>query len=248
MADFIAEQADFILFFYGLAFILLGVTCFAIARSAADGSGWPWLGSFGLTHGVGECLDLSALVIGDTPSFSALRTAVMAASYLMLLEFARRNLRRQGLWLPGAWVHAPLVACVILAAVVGGISVANALSRYGLGFVGAVGTGAAFAVIARHLSGLHYMLSGGLRTICGKSRLSEVSSVPPTTAGGPTEMRKAIAGSWPLAAENRRPQWEAMRASLGRHDVTSRYIALMTAISHSEDENARCPRGVSAEL
>src|SRR6187431_1120750 len=153
MADFIAEQADFILFFYGLAFILLGVTCFAIARSAADGIAWPWLGAFGLVHGVSEWMDLSALVIGDTPSFVALRVAVMAASYLMLLEFARRNLRRQGCWLPGGWVHAPLMASVVVAALVGGLSIANALSRYGLGFVGAVGTGMVFALIARQLSG-----------------------------------------------------------------------------------------------
>jgi diguanylate cyclase (GGDEF)-like protein len=153
MSDFIAEQADFILFFYGLAFILLGITCFAIARSASDGVAWPWLGSFGLVHGVSEWLDLSALVIGDTPNFVALRLAVMAASYLMLLEFARRNLRRHGCWLPGAWVHAPLVACVIGTAMVGGISVANALARYGIGFVGALGTGVAFALLARQLPG-----------------------------------------------------------------------------------------------
>src|SRR4051812_33408426 len=134
MADFIAEQADFILFFYGLAFVLLGLTCFAIARGAADGIAWFWLGAFGLVHGVSEWLDLSALVIGDTPSFIALRTAVMAASYLMLLEFARRNLRRQGLWLPSAWVLLPLSASAILASTVWGVGVANALSRYGLGF------------------------------------------------------------------------------------------------------------------
>ena len=60
MADFIAEQADFILFFYGLAFILLGITCFAIARSAADAVAWTWLGSFGLVHGASEWLDLYA--------------------------------------------------------------------------------------------------------------------------------------------------------------------------------------------
>src|SRR4029078_6700714 len=77
MAEFITEQADFILFFYGLAFILLGITCFAIARTASEGVAWFSLGSFGLIHGISEWLDLSALVIGDTHSFAALRTAVM---------------------------------------------------------------------------------------------------------------------------------------------------------------------------
>ena len=159
MADFIAEQADFILFFYGLAFLLLGITCFAIARTATDGIAWPWLGSFGLVHGISEWLDLSALVIGDSPTFAAMRVTVMAASYLLLLEFVRRNLRRQGFWLPGSWIHAPLVICAVLAAAVGGFSVANALSRYTFGFVGAVGTGAVFALLAGNLSGRERQLA-----------------------------------------------------------------------------------------
>jgi diguanylate cyclase (GGDEF)-like protein len=83
----------------------------------------------------------------------------MAISYLVLLEFARRNLRRQGLWLPGGWVHATLLACVIVAALVGGNSVANALSRYGIGLVGAVGTGVVFALIAKQLSGREQQLA-----------------------------------------------------------------------------------------
>jgi hypothetical protein len=154
MAEFIAEQTDFILFFYGLAFVLLGITCFAIARTATDGIAWDWLGAFGLIHGIGEWLDLSALVIGDTPTFAAARVTVMAASFLLLLEFARRNLRRQGFWLPGSWIHAPLVICAILAAAAGGFSVANALSRYTLGFIGAFGTGAVFALLARICQGV----------------------------------------------------------------------------------------------
>ena len=32
MAAFFSNQLDFIFFFYGLAFILLAVTCFAIGR------------------------------------------------------------------------------------------------------------------------------------------------------------------------------------------------------------------------
>jgi diguanylate cyclase (GGDEF)-like protein len=42
---------------------------------------------------------------------------------------------------------------------VGGNSVANAFSRYGLGFVGAVGTGVVFALIARRLSGREQQLA-----------------------------------------------------------------------------------------
>ena len=54
MAAFFSTQLDFILFFYGLAFILLGATCFAIfatpaaARAAAakitQPGWWAWGG------------------------------------------------------------------------------------------------------------------------------------------------------------------------------------------------------------
>ena len=38
MAAFFANQLDFIFFFYGLAFILLGSVCFAIGRGARGGA------------------------------------------------------------------------------------------------------------------------------------------------------------------------------------------------------------------
>ena len=67
MATFFSNQFDFILFFYGLAFILLGSVCFAIARGNRNSMPWAVLGSFGLIHGASEWLDLIALIIGDNP-------------------------------------------------------------------------------------------------------------------------------------------------------------------------------------
>ncbi len=46
MAAFFGEQLDFILFFYGLAFILLGAVCFAAARSGSSNVAWGVLGTF----------------------------------------------------------------------------------------------------------------------------------------------------------------------------------------------------------
>jgi hypothetical protein len=37
MATFLSTQLDFILFFYGLAFLLLGATCLSISRSERGG-------------------------------------------------------------------------------------------------------------------------------------------------------------------------------------------------------------------
>ncbi len=41
MAAMLGTQLDFIFFFYGLAFILLGATCFAV-RGRTPGDAWAW--------------------------------------------------------------------------------------------------------------------------------------------------------------------------------------------------------------
>jgi hypothetical protein len=80
MAEFFRTQLDYIFFFYGLAFILLGAACFAIARGGPREPPWAVLGSFGIVHGVNEWLELLALGVGDAPAFALARLAFMAAS------------------------------------------------------------------------------------------------------------------------------------------------------------------------
>jgi hypothetical protein len=91
MAAFFSTQLDFILFFYGLAFLLLGTTCFGISRGGREGESWGVLGLFAFAHGVGEWLDLTALIISDSPAFAAVRIALMTGSFMLLMEFARQN-------------------------------------------------------------------------------------------------------------------------------------------------------------
>jgi diguanylate cyclase (GGDEF)-like protein len=153
MAAFFSTQLDFILFFYGLAFVLLGATCFGIARGGERGGSWVILGLFAFAHGAGEWLDLTALVIGDTPTFAMARIAVMTGSFVLLMEFARQEAIRFGLKLPGRWLYVPLVLLVVLGGVVGGLGVAGAVSRYAIGLVGAMATSLIFARQARGLSG-----------------------------------------------------------------------------------------------
>ena len=80
MAEFFRTQLDYIFFFYGLAFILLGAVCFAIVRSGPREPPWAVLGSFGIVHGVNEWLDLLALSVGDAPAFALARLAFISAS------------------------------------------------------------------------------------------------------------------------------------------------------------------------
>ncbi len=153
MATFFGNQLDFIFFFYGLAFILLGATCFAVARSKGRGESWAMLGWFGVSHGGGEWLDLSALIVGDTPAFATARTVLMACSFVALMEFARLEAVRLGVRLPGRWVYVPLLLCVGLAGVAGGLTMSGVLARYTIGFVGAAGASAVLAWQAQSLSG-----------------------------------------------------------------------------------------------
>jgi diguanylate cyclase (GGDEF)-like protein len=149
MAAFFNTQLDFILFFYGLAFFLLGATCFAITRGAQRREPWAVLGLFALVHGLGEWLDLTALVISDTPMFGAARIAVMTGSFVLLMEFARQEAIRFGLKAPGQWLYIPLILFVALGGLTGGPSSAAAIARYTIGLVGAMATSVVFAQYAR---------------------------------------------------------------------------------------------------
>jgi hypothetical protein len=153
MAAFLSNQLDFIFFFYGLAFILLGVTCFAITKNRDRGESWAVLGWFAVAHGAGEWLDLTALIIGDTLAFGVARTALMTGSFVLLMEFARLEAIRFGVRLPGRWVYVPSVLAVALAGVAGGLDVAGVFACYTVGFVGATAVSLVFIRHAREFSG-----------------------------------------------------------------------------------------------
>jgi diguanylate cyclase (GGDEF)-like protein len=151
MAAFFANQLDFIFFFYGLAFILLGSVCFAIGRGARRGA-TPWmiLGLFGFLHGMSEWLDLLALIVGSSREFTVFRLAFMTTSYVVLLDFARLEAIRLGWKLPGRWIYAPLIVVIAIGAWFGDLNGANALARYVVGFPAAMATS---AVLASHAKG-----------------------------------------------------------------------------------------------
>jgi diguanylate cyclase (GGDEF)-like protein len=153
MATFLSTQLDFVLFFYGLAFLLLAATCLSISRGERGRESWGVLGLFAAAHGVGEWLDLTALIIGDSPEFAVVRTALMTGSFMLLMEFARRNAIRLGLKLQGRWLYPPLILLVACGGFAGGLSTAGDLARYAIGFVGALATSIVFVLDAKRLSG-----------------------------------------------------------------------------------------------
>jgi diguanylate cyclase (GGDEF)-like protein len=153
MAAFFDTQLDFILFFYGLAFILLGAVCLAIARISERGGSWSALALFGFLHGGGEWLDLTALVLGDSPAFGVARIALMTVSFVLLMEFARLQVVGFGPKLPRLWLYVPLLSSVAVVGFIVGPNEAGAVARYGIGCVGSIAASLVFARLARGFSG-----------------------------------------------------------------------------------------------
>jgi diguanylate cyclase (GGDEF)-like protein/PAS domain S-box-containing protein len=161
MITFFQGQMDYIFFFYGLAFIGLGVVCYILSRDVNQPLPWGWLALFGFTHGANEWLDLVVFCWGDGVWFGALRWGILAVSFLFLVEFGRLSLiRRRGRG-PGRW----LLIVLALGAGLGGLdglSGLNATTRYFLGLVGSTGAGwALFAESRRADSKCRLSLLGG---------------------------------------------------------------------------------------
>ena len=148
MTTFFQAQMDYIFFFYGLAFIGLGVVAYILSKEVNQRLPWGWLALFGFTHGLNEWLDLMALVVGDGVWFGALRWAIMTASFLCLVEFGRLSLTQRRGRGPGRWLLVVLALAAGLGAL-DGWSGLNATTRYFLGLVGSLGAGWALFAEAR---------------------------------------------------------------------------------------------------
>lgn len=105
MTNTLLAQLDYIYFFYGLVFFLLGAVCVSISRTTSLATPWWLLGAFAFTHGLAEWLHLVALIGGDSTAFRLARDLLLGASFLLLLEFARRTHRVLHGRTPGRWLH-----------------------------------------------------------------------------------------------------------------------------------------------
>jgi len=151
MAEYFDAQLDFIYFFYGLAFLLLGVLCLVIARNHTDDGGTIRLiGLFGCVHGAVEWLDMIALIVGDGTEFAIGRAVLLTVSYVFIAEAARQGGTKLGIPVPGPWIFVPVLVLICIVGVVDGVPSAKAATRYLLGGSGALGVG--LAIFARRAS------------------------------------------------------------------------------------------------
>jgi diguanylate cyclase (GGDEF)-like protein/hemerythrin-like metal-binding protein len=122
MTAFLTAQLDYVYFVYGLALVLLGAVCLSLSRDHTLRAPWGLLAVFASLHGLVEWLQLVALAIGDSPAFSLVRTGMLAASFVVLLEAARRTQRAVGRKAPGIWIYPVLAAGVAVLVSIGGMN------------------------------------------------------------------------------------------------------------------------------
>ncbi len=135
MGNFFQQHLDYVLFVYGLAFVLLAAICAVIPKESARGTPWIWLGLFGLAHGLSEWLEILAINLNDNSVFSAVRVAAMLLSFVFLCEFARKTLSGLRCRAPGRWIHVLLLALAASGALGGTVSL-QATIRYAFALVG----------------------------------------------------------------------------------------------------------------
>ncbi|MFA5262532.1 MAG: PAS domain S-box protein [Opitutaceae bacterium] len=140
---------DLIFLVYGFSFLALASIVWTLGRRSQIRLPWNWLAWFGLLHGTHECLELLAISLGDSPVFKGVRLAIMASSFVTLLEFGRRGCKEQGVRMPGFWIIIPLVALASLGSLAG-LAGLNAAFRYALGLPGGLLAGWAFWREANH--------------------------------------------------------------------------------------------------
>ena len=144
----LVAQLDYIYFFFGLVLFLLGSVCISMSRSAPVRTPWWLLGIFAFVHGAGEWLQLLALTGGDSEFFGLARTVVIGASFVVLLEFARRTSGVLGRTRPGSWVYLPTVATVFGIALTAGPASLDSAVRLFIGAPACVWTASLFFVAA----------------------------------------------------------------------------------------------------
>lgn len=113
-----------VFFIYGLAFFSLGLAVSLEARRSSRlplGRQLPWLGAFGISHGLMEWVDMALLINPEAPWAPALiilRTVLLPFSALMLVIFGIGLIKEAG-ELPQWTQLAPIVLIVPLSLVLG---------------------------------------------------------------------------------------------------------------------------------
>jgi PAS domain S-box-containing protein len=135
-SSFIENQIDYILFVYGLAFLILAAVCYVMRLPATQRLPWRWLALFGVIHGAHEWLDMAIACVGDSYTFALARLILLAVSFVCLIEFGRLGSVSSRNNPIGGWIHMPLAAAVFSVYFLSDLPGLNASIRYAFGLTG----------------------------------------------------------------------------------------------------------------
>ncbi|MHB0977650.1 MAG: bifunctional diguanylate cyclase/phosphodiesterase [Candidatus Aquicultorales bacterium] len=109
MPEFIKGQIDYVFFMYGLAFAVIALVSFVMAKQERR-LPWIWLGLFSLSSTFAEWSGLLAYGWLRTTALETARIAFLTLSLFFLFEAGRRLLNRTTALRLGWCCHAPLAA------------------------------------------------------------------------------------------------------------------------------------------
>jgi PAS domain S-box-containing protein len=137
MIDLFSSNFDYCLYFCGVSFILLATLTFPLARMKGNRLRWQYLAAFCIIYALAVWLELFSVGFVDSAALAALRTAMFAAGFFLLLEFGRTGTAALTGRAPGIWF---VILFTVLACVGGmrGVEGLNASVRWIMGVPGAL--------------------------------------------------------------------------------------------------------------
>lgn len=143
--NFLNNNIDIIFFFYGFAYVVLGIIIFAQIK-ATQASEYKlinilWLlGLFGITHGANELIDMFTIIKGESVFFNIIGFVALSVSYFMIFLFGYSlvNLSDKKI---GKWFPVLIILSFIGLPVLFGINSFinwSISARYFMGFTGAL--------------------------------------------------------------------------------------------------------------
>jgi PAS domain S-box-containing protein len=139
MKEFFSSQMDYIFLVNGLAFILLAVMLYPLAKNKSSILNWKWLMFFGISYGFSELIGISTESFNKNLELQIIQQLLSIVGFCFQIEFARSSTKLLGIKAPGRWIYYPLLTVVIVFLIFGLNSV-NAISCYLLGLIGGLWT------------------------------------------------------------------------------------------------------------
>jgi signal transduction histidine kinase/DNA-binding response OmpR family regulator/HPt (histidine-containing phosphotransfer) domain-containing protein len=193
---FLSDQMDYILFIYGMAFLLLGVNCKSMGSRDHQAPPWLLLSLFGITHGITEWVDLYALNMPWSAGLGLLRWTLLTLSFTLLALFALAGLGRRRAWRGAPWlVVVPVLAVAGVAATLD-LPAANGAARYLLALPGSLLAGLLLTEHARDCGGVRakaLRLAAGAFVLYGLAAgmVVPASALPPSQSLNPAWFQAA---------------------------------------------------------